>query len=189
MRMTWNDIKAGMILLTPPKTTEGQLIVDAQNLHHAPEHQRNFSHAAVVLGSPTGLQIVESTLPVVRQTTLSYWLAENGPEIHAAVLWDWWPWEAEEDERAWRFVLPLLEQPYNVAGLLLMALWELSNQTLPPVPQIAGKVCSVLAVGVIQAGLELCKGDTDWRDPNGVDPNTIPEMPWVSKTVLLERGE
>jgi hypothetical protein len=192
---TIDDIRAGMFLLVQPAEPRGteplaDTIVDFQNLWVPPEQHRFFSHAVAVVGSPQGLQVLESTLPRARQIMLSSWLAEQKGKIHAAVVWDDYTWTPESDVRAWAFAFPFLDQGYNWPAIFpWMALWEALGRITPPVPQMGGMVCSVLATAIIQAGLGLKPGDKDWRNPLAIDPNRIPDLPIVSKTVELTLKE
>ena len=165
------EITAGCFLLLTASSWLGKGIAWFENLWRS--EKRYFSHAAVVLAEIDGSMVVlESTWPRVKVTPLAAWLTAEGPGIVCVPLRV--GWTATMNARAWTFATPFIGRWYNALAIPIMALWEILGKETPPVPQIEGMVCSVLATATVEAGL----GISD-PDPRSIDPDSIPDLQFV----------
>ena len=176
--MKTSDIQAGMTLLLTGTEWIGKDIEWWENLYR--HHPRYYSHAVILLAhAPGDLVVWESTWPKVKQTPFPQWLAENTQPISAVLLDARHEWTPAANSRAWTVAQSYEGKWYNAADLAFLAIWEATGKLLPPPIAIGGLVCSIFAATVAKAAFLPDFPELSHVNPNGVDPDSVPELPWV----------
>ena len=182
-----SDVQAGQMLLLTAEDWIGRDIAWFENTGVAESEKRYWSHAVILLAhAPGDLVVWESTWPRVKQTPWKQWLRENTQPMTAVLLDAKHPWTAEANSRAWTVAQEHEGKHYDALHLAVLALWELGDRKIPPVPSIMGHVCSVFATIVAKAALELEDPRLAAVNPEEVDPNRVVELPWVGGVVEVE---
>ena len=186
--MNVNDIQPGMDIVCTATEMIGHDITFFENLHSPYPQPRYFSHAVKILGQAPGDRIVwESTLPVVKQTTLEKWLEANPGPISAVLLDSRHPWTPEANSRAWTIAQQYEGRWYDGFDLPALAAWLADGRLGPPPVAIWGLVCSVFVTTINKAAFLPDFPEFASINPNGYTPDDIEDAPWSSGILEVER--